>query len=130
MKLSDVADATGLSTSTLSQLKSCHRRPTLDLLIPLTQTYRVTLDEVVGAPHGGSAHPSETHPTTRPRVSPPDPGRSSRAGLSSRRTRTPWPVNHLNARCKNPALVRSFASDTTSLHANRVRSSIAVCTLS
>lgn len=53
MTLSDVAEATGLSTSTLSRLESGHRRPTLDLLIPLTQTYRVALDEVVGAPPTG-----------------------------------------------------------------------------
>jgi transcriptional regulator with XRE-family HTH domain len=53
MKLSDVADATGLSTSTLSRLESGHRRPTLDLLIPLAQVYRVALDDVVGAPPTG-----------------------------------------------------------------------------
>ncbi|WP_308102966.1 helix-turn-helix transcriptional regulator [Lentzea sp. CC55] len=34
LKLSDVAKATGLSTSTLSRLESGHRRPTLDVLIP------------------------------------------------------------------------------------------------
>lgn len=53
MKLSDVAEVTGLSTSTLSRLESGHRRPTLDLLIPLAQIYRVALDEVVGAPPTG-----------------------------------------------------------------------------
>ncbi|WP_329792550.1 XRE family transcriptional regulator [Lentzea sp. DG1S-22] len=53
LKLSDVAKATGLSTSTLSRLESGHRRPTLDVLIPLAQVYRVALDDVVGAPPTG-----------------------------------------------------------------------------
>ncbi|MFJ7242943.1 helix-turn-helix domain-containing protein [Streptomyces olivaceus] len=53
LKLSDVADATGLSSSTLSRLESGHRRPTLDVLIPLAQVYRVALDEMVGAPPTG-----------------------------------------------------------------------------
>ncbi|MBB1024178.1 MULTISPECIES: helix-turn-helix domain-containing protein [unclassified Dietzia] len=53
MKLSDVASATGISVSTLSRLESGHRRPTLDLLIPLAQVYRVALDDVVGAPPTG-----------------------------------------------------------------------------
>jgi transcriptional regulator with XRE-family HTH domain len=53
LKLSEVADATGLSTSTLSRLESGLRRPTLDLLIPLAQVYRVALDEMVGAPPTG-----------------------------------------------------------------------------
>ncbi|MDN5756990.1 MAG: XRE family transcriptional regulator [Tomitella sp.] len=54
MRLSDVADATGLSVSTLSRLEAGHRRPTLDLLIPLAQVYRVALDDVVGAPPTGA----------------------------------------------------------------------------
>lgn len=53
LKLSDVADATGLSTSTLSRLESGLRRPTLDVLIPLARIYRVALDELVGAPPTG-----------------------------------------------------------------------------
>jgi transcriptional regulator with XRE-family HTH domain len=53
MKLADVASVTGLSTSTLSRLESGLRRPTLDLLIPLAQVYRVALDELVGAPPTG-----------------------------------------------------------------------------
>ncbi|MGB3771225.1 MAG: XRE family transcriptional regulator [Rhodococcus sp. (in: high G+C Gram-positive bacteria)] len=53
LKLSDVAESTGLSVSTLSRLESGHRRPTLDLLIPLAQLYRVALDDVVGAPPSG-----------------------------------------------------------------------------
>ncbi|MDO5508223.1 MAG: XRE family transcriptional regulator [Corynebacterium casei] len=53
LKLSDVAEQTSLSVSTLSRLESGLRRPTLDLLIPLSQIYRVALDDVVGAPPTG-----------------------------------------------------------------------------
>jgi len=53
LKLSEVAEATGLSISTLSRLESGLRRPTLDLLIPLAQVYRVALDDLVGAPPTG-----------------------------------------------------------------------------
>lgn len=53
MRLSDVAERTGVSTSTLSRLESGHRRPTLDLLIPLASIYRVPLDDLVGAPPTG-----------------------------------------------------------------------------
>lgn len=59
LKLSDVAASSGLSTSTLSRLESGLRRPTLDVLIPLAQIYRVALDDLVGAP-----------PTGDPRVHP------------------------------------------------------------
>ena len=53
LTLSDVAEATGLSTSTLSRLESGQRRPTLDVLLPLAQVYRVALDDIVGAPATG-----------------------------------------------------------------------------
>lgn len=51
--LADVADATGISTSTLSRLESGRRRPTLELLLPLARAYGVTIDELVGAPETG-----------------------------------------------------------------------------
>ena len=51
--LTEVSAATGISTSTLSRLESGQRRPSLELLLPLAQTYRVPLDELVGAPEVG-----------------------------------------------------------------------------
>jgi transcriptional regulator with XRE-family HTH domain len=50
MTLTAVATSTGISTSTLSRLESGRRKPTLELLLPLTQAYGVTLDELVQAP--------------------------------------------------------------------------------
>ncbi|HEU5149706.1 MAG TPA: XRE family transcriptional regulator [Iamia sp.] len=46
--LAEVAEATGISTSTLSRLESGQRRPTLELLLPLARTYQVALDDLVG----------------------------------------------------------------------------------
>lgn len=51
--LTEVAGATGISKSTLSRLESGQRRPSLELLLPLAQTYHVPLDELVGAPEIG-----------------------------------------------------------------------------
>src|SRR3954467_14717359 len=48
--LTEVADRTGISKSTLSRLETGQRRPSLELLLPLTQAYRVPLDDLVGAP--------------------------------------------------------------------------------
>jgi transcriptional regulator with XRE-family HTH domain len=48
--LTDVAARTGISKSTLSRLENGHRRPSLELLLPLAQVYRVPLDDLVGAP--------------------------------------------------------------------------------
>jgi transcriptional regulator with XRE-family HTH domain len=55
MTLSGVAAATGISKSTLSRLETGQRRPTLELLLALSQTYRVPLDELVGAPDVGDS---------------------------------------------------------------------------
>jgi transcriptional regulator with XRE-family HTH domain len=55
--LAQLSESTGVSVSTLSRLESGQRRPTLELLLPLAQVYRVPLDELVGAP-----------PTSDPRV--------------------------------------------------------------
>jgi transcriptional regulator with XRE-family HTH domain len=51
--LTALADATGISKSTLSRLESGQRRPSLELLLPLAQAYRVPLDDLVGAPEVG-----------------------------------------------------------------------------
>lgn len=51
--LTEVAGATGISKSTLSRLETGQRRPTLELLLQLAQTYRVPLDDLVGAPDVG-----------------------------------------------------------------------------
>ncbi|WP_395656412.1 helix-turn-helix domain-containing protein [Nocardioides sp.] len=51
--LTDAAQATGISKSTLSRLENGQRRPSLELLLPLAQAYRVPLDDLVGAPEVG-----------------------------------------------------------------------------
>jgi transcriptional regulator with XRE-family HTH domain len=51
--LADLSRATGISKSTLSRLETGQRRPSLELLLPLAQVYRVPLDELVGAPEVG-----------------------------------------------------------------------------
>jgi transcriptional regulator with XRE-family HTH domain len=51
--LTDVAERTGISKSTLSRLENGRRRPSLELLLPLAQAYRVPLDDLVGAPEVG-----------------------------------------------------------------------------
>src|SRR4051812_232757 len=53
MTLTAVAEATGISKSTLSRLETGHRRPTLDLLLALSHIYRVPLDDLVAAPEEG-----------------------------------------------------------------------------
>ena len=53
MTLSSVATATGISKSTLSRLETGQRRPSLEVLLPLAQAYRVPLDDLVGAPEVG-----------------------------------------------------------------------------
>lgn len=51
--LTTVAAATGISKSTLSRLETGQRRPTLELLLLLAHTYRIPLDDLVGAPELG-----------------------------------------------------------------------------
>jgi transcriptional regulator with XRE-family HTH domain len=53
MTLTGVADATGISKSTLSRLETGQRRPTLELLLALSNAYRVPLDDLVAAPAVG-----------------------------------------------------------------------------
>jgi transcriptional regulator with XRE-family HTH domain len=53
LTLTDVATATGISKSTMSRLETGQRRPTLELLLALSHTYRVALDDLVAAPEEG-----------------------------------------------------------------------------
>jgi transcriptional regulator with XRE-family HTH domain len=63
LSLADVAALLGVSISTVSRLETGRRAPTLEVLLPLARHYRVTLDDLVGAP--ATADP-RTHP--RPQV--------------------------------------------------------------
>lgn len=51
--LTELAAKTGISKSTLSRLESGQRKPSLELLLPLAETYHLPLDELVGAPPVG-----------------------------------------------------------------------------
>ncbi|WP_229072840.1 helix-turn-helix domain-containing protein [Actinoplanes sp. DH11] len=51
--LTQVAETTGISVSTLSRLESGTRKPTLELLLPLAKAYQVSLDDLVDAPETG-----------------------------------------------------------------------------
>lgn len=53
LTLSELAEQTQISTSTLSRLEAGLRRPTLEQLLPLARAYGVTLDELVDAPPTG-----------------------------------------------------------------------------
>jgi transcriptional regulator with XRE-family HTH domain len=53
LTLAELADRTGISSSTLSRLESGLRRPTLEQLLPLARVHGVTLDELVDAPATG-----------------------------------------------------------------------------
>ncbi|MGW5123346.1 helix-turn-helix domain-containing protein [Streptomyces sp. NPDC004069] len=70
--LAALAEATGISVSTLSRLESGLRKPSLELLLPIAQAHRMQLDELVGAP-----------PVRDPRV---------RAEPIVRGGRTHWPL--------------------------------------
>ncbi|MEU7382274.1 MULTISPECIES: XRE family transcriptional regulator [unclassified Streptomyces] len=70
--LAALAEATGISVSTLSRLESGLRKPSLELLLPIAQAHRMPLDELVGAP-----------PVRDPRV---------RAEPIVRGGRTHWPL--------------------------------------
>ncbi|GAA1752789.1 XRE family transcriptional regulator [Streptomonospora arabica] len=51
--LAALSETTGIPISTLSRLESGHRKPGLELLLPLAKAYQVPLDELVGAPASG-----------------------------------------------------------------------------
>lgn len=59
--LTGLSSATGISKSTLSRMETGQRRPSLEVLLPLAQAYRVPLDDLVGAPEVGD-------PRIRPRA--------------------------------------------------------------
>ncbi len=48
--LAQLAEASGISASTLSRLESGRRRPTLELLLRLARAHEIPLDELVGGP--------------------------------------------------------------------------------
>ncbi|MDP9865375.1 MULTISPECIES: helix-turn-helix domain-containing protein [Streptosporangium] len=50
ISLADLARATGISTSTLSRLESAQRKPSLELLLPITAVLGIPLDEIVAVP--------------------------------------------------------------------------------
>lgn len=50
LTLAELSATTGTSVSTLSRLESGQRRPTLELLLPLSRAHAVPLDALVGAP--------------------------------------------------------------------------------
>lgn len=52
--LTQLAEETGVSTSTLSRLEAGLRRPTLEQLLPLARYYGVTIDSLVDAPRTAS----------------------------------------------------------------------------
>jgi transcriptional regulator with XRE-family HTH domain len=66
--LADVSATTGISVSTLSRIESGQRRPTLELLLPLSGVYQVPLDELVDVPRMGDPRlalkPFESHGST------------------------------------------------------------------
>ena len=53
LTLAALSETTGISKSTMSRLETGQRRPSLELLLPLAQAYRVPLDDLVGAPEVG-----------------------------------------------------------------------------
>lgn len=53
LTLSALSRRTGISVSTLSRLEAGHRKPTLELLLPLARAYQVALDELVDTPTAG-----------------------------------------------------------------------------
>src|SRR3954470_20981080 len=53
LTLTVAATHAGISKSTLSRLEHGQRRPSLELLLPLAQVYRVPIDDLVGAPEVG-----------------------------------------------------------------------------
>ncbi|MGP4023520.1 XRE family transcriptional regulator [Actinomadura sp. 3N407] len=48
--LTALSETTRIPVSTLSRLESGHRKPGLELLLPLARAYQMPLDELVGAP--------------------------------------------------------------------------------
>ncbi|GGQ67677.1 helix-turn-helix domain-containing protein [Couchioplanes azureus] len=51
--LTELAETTGISKSTLSRLESGQRKASLELLLPISQAHRIPLEELIGAPEVG-----------------------------------------------------------------------------
>ncbi len=51
--LAELSETTGIPISTLSRLESGHRKPSLELLLPLAKAHQLPLDELVDAPSSG-----------------------------------------------------------------------------
>ena len=68
LTLTGLSASTGISASTLSRLESGSRKPTLELLVPLSRAYQVPLDDLVGMPPVGDpriqARPVHRHGLT------------------------------------------------------------------
>ena len=68
LTLTEVAGRSGISKSTLSRLETGQRRPSLELLLPLTHLYQVPLDDLVGAPAVGDPRVRPTPRTVKGRT--------------------------------------------------------------
>ncbi|PRX50911.1 XRE family transcriptional regulator [Prauserella shujinwangii] len=64
VSLAYLTRATGISVSTLSRLESAQRKPSLELLLPITAALGVPLDEIVAAPRVVDPRVPQ-HPTRR-----------------------------------------------------------------
>lgn len=64
VSLADLARDTGISTSTLSRLESGGRKPSLELLLPITAALGIPLDDIVAAPRVVDPRVPQ-HPTTK-----------------------------------------------------------------
>ncbi len=53
LTLTALAAETGISKSTLSRLETGERKPSLELLLPISHAFHLPLDELVGAPRVG-----------------------------------------------------------------------------
>ncbi|WP_018830715.1 helix-turn-helix domain-containing protein [Salinispora tropica] len=51
--LAELAEATGISKSTLSRLEAGQRKPSLELLLPIAAAHRIPLDKLVDVPQIG-----------------------------------------------------------------------------
>ncbi|MFE7134418.1 helix-turn-helix domain-containing protein [Streptomyces sp. NPDC057638] len=96
--LAALAETTGISKSTLSRLESGQRRPSLELLLPISQAHQVPLDELVGAPEVGDPRvrltPRRVHGNTvLPLTRQPGPIQSYKMVLPASRS-TPDPQTH------------------------------------
>ncbi|MGA5699743.1 helix-turn-helix domain-containing protein [Peterkaempfera bronchialis] len=96
--LAALAEATGISKSTLSRLESGQRRPSLELLLPIAQAHQVPLDELVGAPEVGDPRvrlrPQRVNGTTvLPLTRQPGPLQAFKLVLPATRS-TPQPCTH------------------------------------